>query len=307
MKEFKTYQEQIKILESRGIRFDSVEEENAGISILKELGYYNLINGYKEMFLSDPANNSDSYIPGTKLTEIRDLYIFDRKLREIFLKYILQVEVTLKSHISYTFSELYGHENYLVYNNFDTTLRDAYSKITKLIAKIQSEISNKSNDPSISHYLVKYGYIPLWVLSNIITLGTLSKFYSLMKQKDRQEVSRQYKVMDNQLKSIMYYLSNIRNYCAHGNRLYCYKSNQRLVTLPAYSMIYGNSDTCGKNDLFAAVISLKYLLPDTVFRSFIDDIKLAFTGFLPNTAIVTERSLCDRMGFPENWDTVLLY
>lgn len=195
MKEFKTYQEQIEILKSRGIKFNSIDDELNAVNILKEFGYYNLINGYKEMFI----DYDDIYLPNTKLTEIRNLYIFDRKLREIFLKYILQVEVTLKSHISYTFSQLYGHENYLVYNNFDTTLRDSYSKITKLIAKIQNEISNKSNDPSISHYLVKYDYIPLWVLSNIITFGTLSKFYSLMKQNDRQAVSRQYKIMDNQL------------------------------------------------------------------------------------------------------------
>lgn len=301
MKEFKTYQEQIEILKSRGIKFNSIDDELNAVNILKEFGYYNLINGYKEMFI----DYDDIYLPNTKLTEIRNLYIFDRKLREIFLKYILQVEVTLKSHISYTFSQLYGHENYLVYNNFDTTLRDSYSKITKLIAKIQNEISNKSNDPSISHYLVKYGYIPLWVLSNIITFGTLSKFYSLMKQNDRQAVSRQYKIMDNQLKSIMYYLSNIRNYCAHGNRLYCYKSKQPLINMPIHSVLNDNDIIYGKTDLFAAVISLKYLLPERTFNNFIDDLKSAFNEFFSDATIITKTSLYSSMGFCQNWDDIL--
>ena len=306
MKEFKNYQEQIEILKSRGIQFNSIDEEHDAVNILKEFGYYNLINGYKEMFLEHHRDNSDIYLPNTKLTEIRDLYIFDRQLREIFLKYILQVEVTLKSYISYTFSEQYGHENYLVYNNFDTTSKDADSKITKLIAKIQNEIANKANDPSISHYLVKYGYIPLWVLSNIITLGTLSKFYSLMKQVDRQKVSREYNIMDNQLKSIMYYLSNIRNFCAHGNRLYCFRSKQSLITMPIHSILRDDNKIYGKYDLFAAVVSLKYLLPNDVFKCFINDIKLAFNNFMSNATVITEEALCHSMVFCKNWETILL-
>ena len=35
-----------------------------------------------------------------------------------------------------------------------------------------------------------YGYLPLWVLNNILTLGTISKFYSLMKQNERQTISK---------------------------------------------------------------------------------------------------------------------
>ena len=33
----------------------------------------------------------------------------------------------------------------------------------------------------------KYGFVPSWVVTKILSLGTISKFYGLMKQQDRQE------------------------------------------------------------------------------------------------------------------------
>ena len=127
-----------------------------------------------------------------------------------------------------------------------------------------------------------------------------------MKQVDRQKVSREYNIMDNQLKSIMYYLSNIRNFCAHGNRLYCFRSKQSLITMPIHSILRDDNKIYGKYDLFAAVVSLKYLLPNDVFKCFINDIKLAFNNFMSNATVITEEALCHSMGFCKNWETILL-
>ena len=60
-----------------------------------------------------------------------------------------------------------------------------------------------------------YGYLPLWVLNNILTLGTISKFYSLMKQNERQTVSKIFRLSDNELESILTYVSSVRNFRAH--------------------------------------------------------------------------------------------
>ena len=43
----------------------------------------------------------------------------------------------------------------------------------------------------INHYVVKEGYVPLWVLVNAISFSRLSTFYNLMKQKERIEQSAQ--------------------------------------------------------------------------------------------------------------------
>ncbi len=176
---FKTLDELVDILKSRGISIPNSSERDYAKRILEKNGYYNLINGYNKLFL-DTESSEIHYRHGTTMHEINALYQFDRVLRNIFFRYILEVETHVKSLISYYFSETHEHKNYLIYTNFNSALRNSESKITNLIAEIQRQTASRSSDPSIEHYLKKHGYIPLWVINNILTLGTISKFYSLM-------------------------------------------------------------------------------------------------------------------------------
>lgn len=48
MKEFKTIDEQIELLKSRGLTF---ENEKFAKNMLLQNNYYNIINGYKELFI----------------------------------------------------------------------------------------------------------------------------------------------------------------------------------------------------------------------------------------------------------------
>ena len=78
----------------------------------KEENYYNIINGYKELFIT--PGTTDNFITGTTFEEIYCLYDFDRELRNILFKQILKVENILRSLIAYNFSELYGNDNLLL-------------------------------------------------------------------------------------------------------------------------------------------------------------------------------------------------
>lgn len=129
-KVFKTYDEMISLLASRGVDISTPELKSYAKKRLQHEGYYNLINGYKALFLlpqNSPADD-DKFKLGTTINEIYALYNFDRRLRNVFLKYVLLIETNIKSLISYTFSEKYGHSNYLIYSNFDTTKRDSNIK-----------------------------------------------------------------------------------------------------------------------------------------------------------------------------------
>ena len=104
MKEFKTYSEQLELLKSRGI---IVEDVDFALKKLKEENYFNIINGYKDLFL-DKNSVEERYIENVKFEEIYALYDFDRVLRNILFKPILKVESILRSLIAYNFSEKYG-------------------------------------------------------------------------------------------------------------------------------------------------------------------------------------------------------
>ena len=93
------------------------ENEEYAKKVLLHNNYYNIINGYKDLFLN---NNSPNYKNGTKFEEIYALYEFDRQIRNIFLEYILKIENSLRALVAYYFSEEYGNDNYLKLDNFET-------------------------------------------------------------------------------------------------------------------------------------------------------------------------------------------
>lgn len=307
-KSFKTYEEQLDLLEKRGVDFSPRHERTKAKLILQRESYYKLINGYKDPFLM-PKEAEDKYIGGTSIGEIFALYCFDRELREIFLRYILYVETNIKALISYRFSEEYGHENFLRYNNFNTSSKHANQNISSLLADIQRQISSNTSDPCIKHYLQSYGYIPLWVLNNILTFGTTSKFFSLMKENDRKSISKIFKVLDNHLENYLFYLSIVRNFSAHGNRLYCLRTTRPLVDTNIHKNltieINQGEYVHGKRDLFAAVIALRYLISEKSFNRFISELSKSINGLSEALNVIGIETILCSMGFPHNWEDIL--
>ena len=111
MKPFRTIDEQISILKERGL---NIADEVKAKTILSKENYYNLINGYKRLFINDSEEN-EVYKEGCSFEEIYDLYVFDRDLRNIFFKPMLQIENELKTQIAYVFSKYHQDTNYLQY------------------------------------------------------------------------------------------------------------------------------------------------------------------------------------------------
>lgn len=65
-KPFKTYDEQIQLLISRGIEISNLQQKSNAKKLLQHEGYYNLINGYSKLFLDTP----NCYKSGTTMEEI---------------------------------------------------------------------------------------------------------------------------------------------------------------------------------------------------------------------------------------------
>lgn len=312
---FKTYDQMLEILKNRGVDLSTSELRGMAKRSLQHEGYYNLINGYKMLFLEKDENGHyitpDKYKSGTTVDEIYYLCYFDKKIRSIFLRNILLIETNIKNLIAYSFSEKYGHDNYLRYCNFDTGQRDATKNITNLIAEIQRQISSRVSDPSIRHYLNTHGYIPLWVLNNILTLGTISKFYSLMKQPERQEISKIFNLQDNELSSILTALSSVRNICAHSNRLYCFRTKRPIVDLPLHTTLEiprneSGELAYGKRDLFAIMIIFKTILSPNEFKIVVKQLNNELRTLRSKLKVLSETEVLSCMGFPENWRSQLL-
>jgi len=303
-KEFRTHDQLIdKLINERKM---TITNRNKAKKMLEREGYYNLINGYKDPFLS-AQSQCEEFLPGTKMEELLAVYTFDRELRQTILKRLLHIETHVKSLIAYRFSEQYGHDNYLKYINFDTSDRNLYEKTIKLIAHIQRQVADRAFDPCIAHYLGKYAYIPLWVLNSVLTFGTISKYYSVLKPQDKMSVAKSMQLMSEDLENILLVLSSARNMCAHGNRLFCYRSKRPLIDLPIHKKMKipmnasGKEYQYGKRDLFSVIIAMKMTLPKKEFENMTDNIHYHYKKMNKELSTISGTSILDIMGFPHDW------
>lgn len=225
-----TIQEQVQILADRGLSVDADAER-----ILLQYGYYNLINGYKTPFLDRArtvAEGGDVYRTGSSLKQILTLYLFDAFIRKHLFFMLNAIEVQMKSTISLHFSLKYGssHWKYLTPASF-TEAPSKRKYVNALIATIQKNIGKfqkRNPHPAICHAVEKYNQIPLWVLNTILSFGVMSNFYDDLKDDMKKRIAKDINPMltPSQLSSILYFLTNVRNKCAHNNRLYSHKIDQ---------------------------------------------------------------------------------
>ena len=115
-KPFLTYVQQIDKLKNEKNLI--IEDENYATEMLKQIGYFKLIGGYKHLFKN---KTTKKFKDNTRFEDIVQLYMFDEMLRELNLKYILKAEQQLKSLISYYFCDRYGDSQtaYLTKTNYD--------------------------------------------------------------------------------------------------------------------------------------------------------------------------------------------
>lgn len=238
-KPFRTVDQQIEILQSRGMAFG--DPEGAKKFLLRE-NYYAVVNGYKDLFLEQKTSpdDEDRYRDGTMFEEVRAIYLFDEALRDLCFKYILAAENHMRATLVYAFCELRGGgdsyldpANYCESRNYKP--RGRYTKdLIRMLSTLQSINDNRMGKDYIKHYRDRYGSVPLWVASRCLTFGNMSAFYNLQRN-DVQNASCKHlssacgvgSITNKQLRDVYRTLVPFRNTCAHGERLYCARAGVR--------------------------------------------------------------------------------
>lgn len=241
-KEFKTFDELVELMESRGIATDEHT-----IPVLKRESYYAVINGYKGPFLDREAmtlSADDVYLPGTTFKRIHDLFMFDRHLRQSVFQYLTSAEAVMKNAVVYAFCDRNRDpDSYLERSNYcdagdmlvpkkhrGNKAEEYQTNMANLMRILNGKLTNKKKmRPFVSHYLSSYGKVPLWVLQNDLTFGNIAHFYQLQKRgvqnmacKIVGEVAgRGKRISPHELLRAFYVLVGFRNICAHDERLYC--------------------------------------------------------------------------------------
>lgn len=303
-KEFKTLDEQVEILRSRGLVINDVDKTEG--LLLRE--NYFFINGYRHIFMKN--HKEDFFIKGTTFEELYAVFQFDRSFRNILFKNLLIVENNLKSIISYKLSKKYGikEKDYLKPSNFSQDAKKI-RQVNDVLNKIRRQIKLNGRQHSATlHYLSNYGYVPLWILVKLLSFGMINELYSILKPDDKLAIAEYYNLDVETLGIYITLLSNYRNLCAHEDIVYDHRTQKEIpdtryhreLNIPMMNDEY----VYGKNDIYAVVIMLKQMLTESDFTDFINEVSYDLSLLDGRVSVIPQVKILDRMGFPANWEEI---
>ncbi len=244
-----TFDNQLELLIERGLE---INDRAKALDTLSRISYYRL-SGYWHPFRDNPG---EGFIAGANFDTVLGLYDFDRKLRLLVMDALERVEVTLRTDLTYHLAHAFGpfaHTNPANYRrNFGHRA---------WVAKATEE-TRRSSELFITHYRNKYdGFpiIPIWMLTEVITLGALSRLYEGMLSEQQGPVAKTYGVAPSVLRTWLRTLTYTRNLCAHHSRLW----NRELAnrpSLPRHDPLWNPPVTPTNRRLFAVLLILRRMM-----------------------------------------------
>lgn len=317
-KPFKTYEELIDIMISRNIE---VSDRDFAKNALSNMSYYTLINGYKNKFLL--LCDEEMFVPGTKFEDLYTLHIIDTNLSSILLKYILHIEQSLKSNISYIVSKNYGvYSDFSKENKKDITdylspknYSPSSNRRTNILFQINRCGIETRNNLSLNHYRATKNHVPPWILIGNVPLGLAIQWYTIMKNADKTYVCENLVRSDSVpiehkkefLSKALSILKNYRNSMAHGIRTFANITDDELPLLPTHTLaptLLNKSEYftgMGKNNLYALVIIICVLLNDQYLATnFYTDLVYLFQEYKEKDIRFCGNTVFNHFGMPDD-------
>lgn len=286
-----TFVDQIDHLEFRGMHFE--DKQYAEIK-LSSISYYRL-SGYWYPYKSRDSNGriTNQFIDNTYFSEIIKLYEFDRRLRLLVLDAIERIEVAIRTQFTYHLGHSYGAFGYANKDNFHQNFKHKV-----WLKRLNSEVK-RSRDDFIAHFNHKYtGYpiVPIWMMTEIMSLGALSFGYEGLKNttEEKKKIAAYFGLHYKKLQDWLHVLTYIRNICAHHSRLW----NRSMSIKPSTSGdLRWIQQPVQRNDkIFYILLMLRHLLKaidsGENWKTEID--KLI-------SPLATKKRWRAAMGMPEDW------
>ncbi len=279
-----TSNEQISILRERGC---IIRDEKLVRETLKYINYYRLSN-YFEPF----SVGKHKYEEGTTFEKILRVYEMDRKLRSVLIAALEEIEIALRAAISNFHALKYGGLGYLNPNSFERVHNHQ-----SFISRINHLIECNDEREFVRHYNSKYnGKFPLWVVMELFSFGTLAFFYKDMKSEDKKALaSEYYKCSASEMDNWIFCLNELRNYCAHYNRLY----GNRFPILPRTPK---NFPVELSDNVFGYMIVMKQLYHSK--SNWNERVVKPVSRMLRKNS---EDIRLSDLGFPEGWETMIAF
>lgn len=296
-----TIDEQINRLEQRGLNFTNREQAKC---YLQNISYYRLrAFTYPFQNNTDPSADHRFLRNYIDFGDIVDLYIFDRRLRNLVFNELEKIEIAVRTQLSLIYS-VQSHDPFW-YLDGKWFVNSSPSNFSHLMSDISDDV-NRNNEDFIKHYKTKYdtpAMPPSWMSLEVVTFGTLSRLYkTLDKTPLKRQIARSFGIGDEDVfANWLHAFSNLRNCCAHHSRVW----NRRFVVhlkLP-YNTSYPyltrtSTKTIKQNKIFALLSAIKYIVdiisPGNSFKMKLEEL------LKDQHKLLTIKE----MGFPDDWENL---
>ena len=290
-KDFKTIEEQLEILRSRGL---TINDESQAKDFLLNNNYYR-ISGY-----SLTLRKHNIFSKSATFQNIIDIYHFDHEFRHIILQYLEAIEVQMKSVYAYEFTKVHGPVGYLDLNFFTNK-----TKHQELIAKAeQQKMSRLPHEAYLKHFVNDLQQdIPLWAYVDLFTISDISFLYSISEQPIKDTVAHTFGLTMNKgasiLGSYMHSMTIIRNLCAHGSRIYnrLFEQKPSLNKKEKALLIKNSKGELDNAHFYGFLLIMRRMLSPNEFRKLKDSI-IMLTKKYPFVRM-------DYYGFRGDWQQML--
>ena len=256
--------------------------------ILSTVNYYRLTTYGKHLRRED---DPERFVPGVSLDMLYALYQFDMGLRHAILPVLEFFEVQLRAKIAYRLAMTYGSLGYTKAENFRPD-RQSQGWFKDIHNKFRTEVRRCDDLAFVRHHKNKYaGKFPIWAAVELFSFGMLGQLYAIMREEEQSAVAEDYGMTAQALSALISAAIDVRNICAHYNRLY----NQAIEDQPQLrddQMIYESQF------VFPTLLALRAVAgKERIWREMLQSISL-LAGEFPEADL----SLC---GFPDNWAAIL--
>ena len=258
-----------------------IEDPKRALRKLSQVGYYRLsgfwypcrqihFNQSGNAFLSPVTGKPerlDSFLPDTSFNAVFNLYLFDKKLRQLMLDAIERIEVNMRSIIA----EVLGYHDPLAYQK--TSFINPHQTVdfvdkNNVLRNIWKEWSDKQQEKlkqSREDYIVWHRKnnkpIPLWVVIETWDFGTMSKYFEILKRGYQNRICEKIDTPNpNTLKSWLYEINILRNRCAHHTRIWNQQFNSPLPVLSNPYFTKLQLDEKARTRLFGMISVLWFLV-----------------------------------------------
>jgi len=284
---FKTIDEQLELLRSRGLL---INDDAKAKDFLLRNNYYR-ISGY-----SLTLRKNDIFAKSASFQNIMDIYNFDLEFRHIILQYIEIIEVQMKSVYAYEFTRVYGALGYLDGANFTNQI-----KHREIINKAEQQKTQRlSHEAYLKHFVNDlHQDIPLWAYVDLLTISDISFLYSISESSVKNAVAQTFGLTMTRGSEIlgryMHSMTIIRNLCAHGSRIYnrLFEQKPSLNRNEQKLLIRNANGEIDNSHFYGFLLVMRRLLPTNAFRDMKESI-IALTQKYPFVRM-------DYYGFRNDW------